>query len=74
MKKKKIILFTLLISGLFLNANAQDVYSFYPFKGFHLGITGQAEYVQKCTFTYLTGSPLFVHYTEEFYVYLPQCN
>ena len=35
---------------------AQKNYPFYPFKGFHIGITGQAEYIQKCTFTALTGS------------------
>ena len=35
---------------------AQNPPSFYPFKGFHIGITGQAEYIQKCSFVALTGS------------------
>jgi hypothetical protein len=30
--------------------------SLYPFRGFHIGITGQAEYIQKCSYVYLTGS------------------
>jgi len=35
---------------------AQKPTSYYPFKGFHVGITGQAEYIQKCTFTRFTGT------------------
>ena len=43
----------LLISSHFV---AQNLLSFYPFKGFNVGITGQAEYIQKCSFVTLTGS------------------
>ena len=35
---------------------AQKNSPFYPFKGFHVGVTGQAKYVQKCSFVALTGS------------------
>jgi len=35
---------------------SQNTPSFYHFRGFHLGITGQAEYIQKCTFVPLTGT------------------
>jgi hypothetical protein len=38
-------------------SNAQNnMPSFYPFKGFHVGITGQTECIQKCAFVALTGS------------------
>jgi hypothetical protein len=35
---------------------AQKNASFYPFQGFHVGITAQAEYIQKCSFQALTGT------------------
>jgi len=48
----------LLLSLLLLCAvKAQNNLTFlYPFNGFHIGITGQAEYIQKCSYVYLTGS------------------
>jgi hypothetical protein len=49
MKKKGFLLyaaFTLLLC----HAHAQYSPSFYPFKGFHIGITGQAEFIQPCSF------------------------
>ena len=33
-----------------------DIPSLYPFKGFHIGITGQSEFINKCSFVYLIGS------------------
>ena len=41
-----IVLFLLLLSY----PEAQSSPSFYPFKGFHVGITGQAEFINKSTF------------------------
>jgi len=35
---------------------AQNPPSFYPFKGFHVGITGQAEFIQKPNYVALTGT------------------
>ena len=55
MKRKKNILLTILLLALMFRSEAQNLPSFYPFKGFHIGITGQTEYIQKCSFTYLTG-------------------
>ena len=37
---------------------AQKPVSFYPFQGFHVGITGQAEFIQKPTYIALTGTDL----------------
>lgn len=37
-------------------ATAQTTRALSPFKGFHIGITGQAEFIQPCSFTALTGS------------------
>ena len=34
---------------------AQNTPSFYPFKGFHIGITGQTEYFQKSSFLQFAG-------------------
>jgi len=51
---KKNIAFIVLILLLLFRVEAQNPPSFYPFKGFHVGVTGQAEYIQKCTFTALT--------------------
>ena len=55
-KPIKIIGFIFVILLMSLHSIAQKTPSFYPFKGFHVGITGQAEYIQKCTFTALTGT------------------
>jgi hypothetical protein len=55
MKVKKNIPLAVVILLLFFSSNAQKTPSFYPFKGFHVGITGQAEYIQKCTYVALTG-------------------
>jgi len=56
-KKAFSILFFLLITHLLpICVLSQNTPSFYHFRGFHLGITGQAEYIQKCTFVALTGS------------------
>ncbi|MDR2980006.1 MAG: hypothetical protein LBV02_06170 [Bacteroidales bacterium] len=55
MKKKSFLVyaaFTLLLC----NSHAQGVPSFYPFKGFHVGLTGQAEFIQPCSFVALTGT------------------
>jgi hypothetical protein len=45
MKSKIICL--ILIHLILYCSEAQNAHSFYPFKGFHVGITGQAEFVQK---------------------------
>ena len=55
MKRNSFLLFAVFIL-LFYNANAQYTPSFSPFKGFHVGVTGQAEFIQKSSFVYLTGS------------------
>ena len=55
MNKKNLITFVV-FSLLLYNVGAQNHPSFYPFKGFHVGITGQAEFIQKCSFVALTGS------------------
>jgi hypothetical protein len=55
MKRKKNISLAVLILLLSFNSEAQNLPSFYPFKGFHIGITGQAEYIQKCSFLPLIG-------------------
>jgi hypothetical protein len=54
MKKKDLTFITLFLLLLF-NSVAQKSTPFYPYKGFHVGITGQAEYIQKCSFVALTG-------------------
>jgi hypothetical protein len=41
-----IIFFVLIL----FRSEAQDIPSYHPFKGFHVGITGQAEFIQKCSF------------------------
>ena len=56
MKRKKNILLVVPILLFLFHSHAQNLHSFYPFKGFHIGLTGQAEYIQKCSFVYLTGS------------------
>jgi len=37
-------------------SDAQTSPAFYPFKGFHVGISGQAQFPQKCSFIALAGS------------------
>jgi len=56
MKRKKNIAFIVFILLLPFCSVAQNLPSFYPFKGFHVGITGQAQYIQKCIFIALTGT------------------
>ena len=56
MKRKKNISLTVLLLLFLSSVVAQNSPSFYPFKGFHVGITGQAEFIQKSTFTALTGT------------------
>jgi len=56
MKRKKILLFIVYILLLLLRLEAQELPSFYPFKGFNVGITGQAQFIQKSNFIALTGS------------------
>ena len=46
----------LLLLLLFCRVEAQKPPSFYPFKGFHVGITGQAEFIQKPMYVALTGT------------------
>ena len=53
---KKITVTFLFLALLLYSVNAQKTPSFYPFKGFHVGITGQAEFIQKCSYIALTGS------------------
>ncbi len=57
---KKIINIRLLIFALFsmffFKIHAQSVPSKQPFQGFHIGLTGQTEFVQKCSFIALSGS------------------
>ena len=55
-RKKSLLLFTVAILLLWLHAEAQELPSFYPFKGFHVGVTGQVQYIQKCTFVALIGT------------------
>jgi len=52
---KKTAIFTTLILLFSFSCEAQNIPSFYPFKGFHVGITGQSEYIQKCNYVYLSG-------------------
>jgi hypothetical protein len=54
--KKGIVIYFIITLLAFSYSQAQNSTSFYSFNGFHLGITGQAEYIQKCTFVPLTGS------------------
>jgi len=50
MKIKKKYAFIILFLLLSLISEAQKPVSFYPFKGFHVGLTGQAEFIDKPTF------------------------
>jgi hypothetical protein len=57
--QKKIILiisFIVITLQIPFNSIAQKSPSFYPFKGFHVGLTGQAEYIQKCSYISLMGT------------------
>jgi hypothetical protein len=57
MKNSLIFLFSFLL--LLFHTNAQTLPSFYPFKGFHVGITAQVEAVQKPVFFLLNdGDPI----------------
>jgi len=56
MKTEKITLLIILIALHFCTTKAQNIPNFHPFKGFHVGVTGQAEFIQKCTFVALTGT------------------
>jgi len=49
--------FTLALMFIFLlfHSVAQNASSFYPFKGFHVGVTGQAEFINKSNYVYLAG-------------------
>jgi len=52
--RKNILIFVFLFFLLY--AEAQISPTFYPFKGFHVGITGQAQYMQKCSFVAISGT------------------
>jgi len=56
MKRKKIIPLIALFLLLLLQTKAQNLPSFYPFKGFNVGVTGQAQFIQKNSFLPLIGS------------------
>jgi hypothetical protein len=56
MKVQRSIVFLFLL--LLHSYKSQNLPSFYPFKGFHVGLTGQVQFIQKCTFTSLTGTDL----------------
>jgi len=58
MKRKKTLVFVVLILLLLFRSEAQNLPSFYPFKGFHVGITGQAQFIQKSSFIALIGTDL----------------
>jgi len=57
MKRKKNIALIVFIILQFCS-EAQNAPSFYSFKGFHVGLTGQVEFIQKCTYVALTGTDL----------------
>jgi hypothetical protein len=42
--------FIVLLFLVFFRSEAQKLPSLYSFKGFHVGITGQADFIQKPTF------------------------
>ncbi|MDR1345818.1 MAG: hypothetical protein LBK03_03850 [Bacteroidales bacterium] len=54
--KKKVFLLYATFTLLLCYAHAQYFPSLYPFEGFHIGITGQAEFIQKCSYVALSGS------------------
>jgi len=56
MKRKKNILLVVPILLFLFHSHAQNAPSFYSFKGFHVGVTGQAEFIQKPTYIALIGS------------------
>jgi len=56
--KSKIAIF-LIISMISFRLEAQNFPSFYPFKGFHVGVIGQVEFVQKPMFYLINdGDPI----------------
>ena len=56
MKTHKNLTSIFLLLLLFFSVAAQNPPSFFPFKGFHVGITGQAEFIQKPNYVALTGT------------------
>jgi len=56
MKKQKNIPLTFLFLLFLFSSYAQKPPSFYPYQGFHIGITGQAEFIQKPTYIALIGA------------------
>jgi len=48
---KPSIAFFVFIFLMLFRSEAQEIPSFYPFKGFHVGITGQAQFIQKPIFS-----------------------
>jgi len=56
MKRKKIIAFIIFILLLLFCSEAQNPPSFYPLQGFNIGITGQAQFIQKSSFIALSGT------------------
>jgi len=54
MKQKTTILIALILLLLF-SCEAQNIPTFYPFKGFHVGVTAQTSYIQPCQYVYLSG-------------------
>jgi hypothetical protein len=54
--KRKFLAFIILILLLLFRSEAQHFPSFYPFKGFNVGITGQAQFIQKSSFIALIGT------------------
>jgi hypothetical protein len=56
--KKKVFLLYAAFTLLLCHAYAQYFPSFYSFEGFHIGITGQAEFIQPCSYVALSGPDL----------------
>ena len=53
---KRIFAFLVFLILLVCSSKAQKPPSFYPFKGFHVGITGQAQFIQKSNYISLGGT------------------
>jgi len=56
MKIKLKYVFIILFLLFSLISQSQNPHSFYSFKGFHVGLSGQAEFIQKCSFVAIDGS------------------
>jgi hypothetical protein len=54
--KKKVFLLYAAFTLLLCHSYSQYAPSFYPFEGFLIGISGQAEFIQKCSYIALSGS------------------